>query len=409
MKVLYITNALTHYYNLVLSRLNQEESIELVCVSPKVSDSKYAGEGVKVTKDGINFKVIELNVKNFLLFPAFKGLSEVIKSEQPDIIMVVYPYLSAFLFDLKLKRAIKNSNVGILFMHHSHEARSYQSAIDNIKQTTRRFNSLPSIINDIFNLTRFDKLIRYLLLKIEIKSYTLPDAYACYAEAQEILSSYGVEKEKVFIARNSPDTDSLFSTKEIIPTLPKKLSKNQHRVIHLGRLVPWKKVDMLIRAFSIVYCSFPNAELLIIGVGPEKASLERLSKELKLGNSIKFLGGIYDQVELGQYLSESSLYILAGMGGISINDAMCFDLPILCSVCDGTENFLVREGVNGRYFNDGDEQDLIEKITWFFNNVEKSVIMGKASTNIIKNEININTVIKEHVRALKYIENNKLK
>ena len=59
-------------------------------------------------------------------------------------------------------------------------------------------------------------------------------------------------------------------------------------------------------------------------------------------------------------------------------------------------------GVNGRYFNDNDEDDLSEKIKWFFHNPERSKEMGQTSEEIIRNEININTVIKEYEKALDY-------
>ena len=83
---------------------------------------------------------------------------------------------------------------------------------------------------------------------------------------------------------------------------------------------------------------------------------------------------------------------------------MCFGLPILCSVCDGTEGFLVREGKNGRYFRGDDMEDLAEKITWFFKNLKTADEMGEVSERIIRNEVNVHTVINGYKDAFKYVK-----
>ncbi len=160
---------------------------------------------------------------------------------------------------------------------------------------------------------------------------------------------------------------------------------------------------MLIRSFLIVRQQFLDSELLIIGSGPEEGRLKKIANDLNLGHSVKFLGGVYGKTKLAQYLSESSLYVLPGMGGISINDAMCFGLPILCSVGDGTEVFLVREGVNEKYFKESDGHDLAKKIIWFFEHPNQSKAMKKKSIEIIKKEINIHTVIQSYKDTFKYV------
>jgi glycosyltransferase involved in cell wall biosynthesis len=116
---------------------------------------------------------------------------------------------------------------------------------------------------------------------------------------------------------------------------------------------------------------------------------------------------VYDPRLLGQYYLASSLYVLAGMGGLSINEAMCFGLPILCSVCDGTEKILVREDVNGRYFRDGDEDDLFEKMLWFVEHLDRLQEMGRKSTEVIRNEVNIRTVLDGYMQAFRYVEEHK--
>jgi glycosyltransferase involved in cell wall biosynthesis len=400
MKVLFIANGLTHYYNFVLSRLNSEPGIEVVVIAPGGRGADI-GEGVYQTKDGINFKVIELKeTQRFGFYTAFEGLGGVLRQEMPDVVIVFQNYLMSFLVDLSVVMAMKQIRGSLILKSIPFRLLSYQEAC---KAVSTGFVKLPFLINRILIATGLVKLARLLLLAINKRAFCLPDAHINYVEAYDLWASYGVAREKIFVTRNSPDTDLLFGVRDALENISQILPLNPYRLLHVGRLVKWKRVDMLMRAFSRVRERFPRAELLIIGTGPEETSLKELGEDLNLGPSVMFTGGVYDPHLLGQYYMSSSLYVLAGMGGVSINEAMCFGLPVLCSVCDGTEKELVREGVNGRYFRDGDEEDLYEKIIWCFEHVGQLQQMGRKSMDIIRNEVNIRTVIDGYMRALYYV------
>ena len=232
----------------------------------------------------------------------------------------------------------------------------------------------------------------------------LVDAHVNYVEAAyDVLGSYGVPKGKIFITYNSPDTLKLLFVKNEIQNSEPILSENPFRIIHVGRLVKWKKVDLLIKAFKKVNAEFNQAELIVIGSGPEKKSLENLASELEVKNNVVFVGGVYDDKLLGKYLHESSIYVLAGMGGLSINEAMCFSKPIICSVCDGTEKHLVFDEFNGKYFQEDNENDLADKIIYLLSDQNKLKIMGENSEKIILEKININTVVKGYNEAFNYV------
>jgi glycosyltransferase involved in cell wall biosynthesis len=99
--------------------------------------------------------------------------------------------------------------------------------------------------------------------------------------------------------------------------------------------------------------------------------------------------------------------VLAGMGGLSINEAMCFGKPIICSVADGTEKRLVREGYNGLYFESGSVESLISTIEKSFKDPAQIQVMGQRSKEIIQQEINIHTVLGNYIEAFKFV--NKVK
>jgi hypothetical protein len=76
----------------------------------------------------------------------------------------------------------------------------------------------------------------------------------------------------------------------------------------------------------------------------------------------------------------------------------------VCSTCDGTEKFLVREGFNGAYFMDNNFIDLGEKITNLLKDEQRLVKMGENSVKIIEHEVNIKTVVDKYIEAINYVK-----
>lgn len=163
----------------------------------------------------------------------------------------------------------------------------------------------------------------------------------------------------------------------------------------------WKRVDLLIDAFTKVIASHPDAELVVVGDGPELDNLKKQAADLNLTEQVRFIGAVYSPKELGAYMNESTVYVLAGMGGLSINDAMTYGLPVVCSVCDSTERDLVTDGVNGLFFKEGNADSLSDKLNKLFASPERCASMGRESERIIRKKINIETVSERYLQAFR--------
>lgn len=404
MKVYYITNALTPYYNLVLSKLNNEKNIDLTVIAPR-NISSQVGEGVYQTKNNISFIYHELDEFNPLgIYTAYRGLNKLLIKNKPDVVIVDEFHLLPFIININLVMIMKAIHCKLILQSIPFRLPKYQEAENIAYKEKELIQSFPRWISLMLRNTGIEKIMRLVFLQIMKYAYCHVDAHLIYVkEGYEIYKSYGVDVGKIFITYNSPDTDILLDIRDSLMTSESILPKCENRLIHVGRLVEWKRVDLLIRAFKRVKEKFPGAELLVVGFGPQEQDLKNLCERLHLSDSVKFVGGIYDPRVLGQYFLASSVYVLAGMGGLSINDAMCFGLPVICSVCDGTEKVLVRDGVNGKYFKEGDEDDLVEKIGYILGDPQLRKKMGMRSLEIIKNEVNIHTVIKGFKDALEYV------
>lgn len=403
MKVLFTFGGLPHYNNYILSRLNSVEGLEILVAVPQ-KGAKTIGNSVKMASEGINFRIIYLEEKkafygNYYL----SGLLEVVKKEKPEIVVTIWPYILNYLVDLKLQRYLKKNRIKLIIKEIPFDIPSKNKSISYYKSDYALRLNEDLAINTKINIFFYFK---HLLLKwARVYYYShLVDATVNYVDdAYEISTSYGLSKEKIFISTNSPDTDLIFEAYEKIKNESPILPINPNRIIHVGRLVKWKKVDQIIKALKLLLTEFPEIELIVIGNGKEEQNLQKLVNELDLSNHVKFVGGIYENEDLGRYFLASSIYVLAGMGGLSINQAMAFGKPVICSIADGTEKRLVKNNYNGFYFEPDNIADLADKIKALLNNKELIDEFGNNSLQIIKNEVNINTVIKGYVDAFNYV------
>lgn len=406
MKVLILVNGLTHYYNLILNKLNSQPGIEVVVVAPG-EGSRSIGDAVHQTNEGIYFKVIKAReIHRWPFYSAFKGLTQILWKEKPAIVIVPDIYIVGFVLIPALRIVMRMLRIKLIMQSIPFNLLPYPQALAACKQESRIWDQVPAILRIPIKFFCMEQGLRKAYLGLRKYAFNRADAHLNYVEdAYAIYGSYGVPKERIFITYNSPDTDLLGEIEKALPVTSTLLPPCGRRLVHVGRLVEWKRVDLLLRAFARIRKDYQGAELLIIGGGPEEANLKQLASDLSVAESVRFTGAVYDPAILAQYLRASTVYVLAGMGGLSINDAMFHRLPVICSVCDGTEKKLVRDGYNGFLFEEGSEDDLTEKISRLLNVPESCRDMGLHSRLIIDQEVNIHTLINGYMKAFAFVTN----
>lgn len=122
-----------------------------------------------------------------------------------------------------------------------------------------------------------------------------------------------------------------------------------------SRLAAWKRVDRAVAALPQVLRSLPNALLLIVGDGEERANLERLTRELGVGGSVRFAGAV-PQEEVAGYMQAADLFLaLADLSNVGnpLLEAMSCGLPIV-TVDAGDTSDLIHDGETGRLLSSGE-------------------------------------------------------
>jgi len=135
-------------------------------------------------------------------------------------------------------------------------------------------------------------------------------------------------------------------------------------IVSVGRLVPRKGQDNLIKALPEILKSSPDAHLLFVGSGGYQKSLENLIVERNLQKHVTFVGRVnYD--ELTKYICVGDIFAmpsrsrLAGLEveglGIVYLEASACGLPVLAGDSGGAPD-AVQQGVTGLVVNGLDKK-----------------------------------------------------
>lgn len=127
---------------------------------------------------------------------------------------------------------------------------------------------------------------------------------------------------------------------------PPNVSKSKQPLItYVGRLMPYKNVDILIRAFAKLVVTMPNVKLVIAGTGESRSSLERLAKQLSLTDSIEFTGRITDAAK-AELLAKAWVAVQPSMvegWGITVLEANQCGTPVIASNVAGLRDSVVAD------------------------------------------------------------------
>ncbi len=219
----------------------------------------------------------------------------------------------------------------------------------------------------------------------------------------------GYSKERFFRAVNVVDTDRVKSdineSTERVAILRKKLGLDNAKVIlFVGALTFEKKIHRLIHSFANVSQRFPDARLVVVGDGSARKQLESLCDEVGCSDRSTFSGQVIGQIS--DYYELGTVFVLPGLGGLAISEAMTHGLPIICSRGDGCEVDLVRNGDTG-FRIDSDDDDTItqfieDKLAELLNDDQARQKMSDSARSVIKDEHNVNTYIANIVDAIVY-------
>jgi glycosyltransferase involved in cell wall biosynthesis len=217
------------------------------------------------------------------------------------------------------------------------------------------------------------------------------DALIVYSQRGfEEYRSLGFPDDKIYIARNA------------VKGRPKELYKERSlnpgstpTILFVGRLQGRKRIDNLIRACSNLPVDI-QPDVWIVGDGPARADFERLAQEIY--PRARFFGTLHGP-QLAAKFNQADLFVLPGTGGLAVQEAMAYGLPVIVAEGDGTQDDLVRPE-NGWQVAPDDLSELQNAIYAALANPDRLRKMGRESFRIVSQEINVETMVSVFVEAL---------
>ncbi|MBL7163764.1 MAG: glycosyltransferase [Anaerolineales bacterium] len=201
----------------------------------------------------------------------------------------------------------------------------------------------------------------------------------------------GVSPEQVFVATNA----AMPRPERTPPSRPNTFD-GQPVVLFVGRLQARKRLDILLRACAAMPKGL-QPRIVIVGDGPARAQFEKMAAQIY--PHAEFVGGKYGD-ETKPYFKAADLFALPGTGGLAVQQAMSYGLPVIVAKGDGTQDDLVRPA-NGWQVPPGDQDAFTNTLREALSDIPRLRRLGAESYRIVVEEINLEEMVSAFIAALK--------
>lgn len=236
------------------------------------------------------------------------------------------------------------------------------------------------------------------------------DLVICYSEHARQYYQRLVPEQRYRVAANSIDEREI--TQATSSLTPEQVARARARLgeprphtltlLTIGTLQAGKDYDFLIECLADPSLR-GRVELLVIGDGPLAASLQAQARDAAV--HVHWLGRLEAKRDIAPYAALAHAFVLPGLGGLAINEAFAFGLPVLTSPADGSAYQLIDEGANGHIIARHDRAAWIGRIRELVELVEHNPAalqaMGEHARRTIRDRINLATYTSQYLGALR--------
>ncbi len=198
------------------------------------------------------------------------------------------------------------------------------------------------------------------------------DALVFYADSNRArFVRMGLDARRLFVAPNSIDLQPITSAAAKWPAEAIEAFKRAQGLgpspvlIHVGRLMTRKRLDLLIAATALLKHEYPEIVVILVGNGPEERNLREMVRAESLEDHFRFLGTISGEESLAPWFLSSDVVVAPGQVGHLATHAHAYGRPLVA--CDdpsiqGPEIGILVPGRTGEQYRYGDIDDLARVI-----------------------------------------------
>jgi glycosyltransferase involved in cell wall biosynthesis len=158
-----------------------------------------------------------------------------------------------------------------------------------------------------------------------------------------------------------------------------KRMEETSQILWAGRMLDWKRVDVLIKACGLLFKKEMNFHLNLIGDGPERSSLLRLVTDLGLQEVVSYSPPVTTR-EVRLAMKAAHIFVFPstqeeGWGAV-ISEAMAEGCAVVAASGAGSAQILVQHGKTGYLFQEDDVDGLALYMEELIQNPEQAYQMG---------------------------------
>jgi len=212
------------------------------------------------------------------------------------------------------------------------------------------------------------------------------------------VNNYSAEADRIWVASNVVDTDKVIADRErFSASIDAKRTElgldGCFTMLFVGAIDPAKKLGVLISCFARIKKEFSAPiKLLIVGDGVIREQMESLCKELNVADSVVFVGKQIAEVNL--YFMLGDVFVMPGLGGLAISQAMAHGMPVISAPADGTEKDLIKHGESGYLLSQhASEDEICDHLSQLIRDDSARQAMGQSAKKRIDDQFNINRTV----------------
>jgi sugar transferase (PEP-CTERM/EpsH1 system associated) len=198
------------------------------------------------------------------------------------------------------------------------------------------------------------------------------------AVRKALIENEGISNDRVTVIYNgialSPFTEKGCDREKVRQEIG--IGSDELLILQVARLDYLKDHATAIRTLGHVVGQRPNARLVLVGEGPERAKIEELSRQAGLENHVQLLGLRKD---VSRLLYAADVFLLTSISeGIPLTliEAMAAGLPVVATRVGGVGE-VIEDGTTGLLAPSSDDSALAERILQLAGDRERRMRMGE--------------------------------
>ena len=245
---------------------------------------------------------------------------------------------------------------------------------------------------------------RIILAVLRINSFLIDSLVVNSSAVKELVHcKEKVTRKKIRTIYNGYDISPCDESAEAVDGKLKEELRNKKIVGIVANLRPLKRIDDLIKAFSLISEKHQSAFLVIIGEDLEKShgrglmeTMVNLTKSLGIESRTYFLGKVEKALPIIEYFTVGVLCSESEGFSNAIIEYMVCGKPVICTNVGGNTE-IVKNDENGYLYNLGDIEALAHLLDRVLSDDSLCNKLGNNGRNLVKKKFSIDSMVSEHM------------